>query len=70
MIAMVVKVAGKLQNFGRAELDAEPAALAAVPIYEDLATELASFWGRGSFWHVNLEKRRNFPVLRGTASPI
>jgi hypothetical protein len=70
MIAMVVKVPGKRQNFGWAKFDAEPAALTEVPIYEDLATELASFWGRGSFRHVNLEKKRNFPILRGTACPI
>jgi len=65
MIAVVVEVPGKRQNFGRAEFDAEPATLAVVPIYEDLATELASFWGCGSFRHVNLEKKRYFPNLRG-----
>jgi hypothetical protein len=57
MVAVVIKVPGKRQNFGRAKLDAEPAALAAVPIYEDLATELARFWGCESFRHVNLEKK-------------
>jgi hypothetical protein len=70
MIAVVVELRRKRQGFGRAEFGAKAAALATVPIDENLATELASFWRRGSLWHVNLDEKRNFPALKGTRCPI
>jgi hypothetical protein len=69
MIAVVVELFGKLQNFGRAEFNAEAAALAAIPIDENLATELASFWRRSALRHVNLEKKRDLANVTGTCCP-
>jgi hypothetical protein len=70
VIAVVVEFPGKSQGFGRAKFDAKTAALAAVPIDENLATKLASSWRRGSLRHVNLDRERNFSTLRGTTCLI
>jgi hypothetical protein len=70
VIAVAVEFPGKCQGFGRAKFEAKAAALAAVPIDENLATKLASFCRRRCFRHVNLDKKRNFPTLRGTGCPI
>ena len=66
MIAVAVELFGKLQNFGRAEFNAKAAALTAVPIDKNLATELASFWRRSALRHVNLDKKRDLATVKGT----
>jgi hypothetical protein len=70
MIAVVVEFPGESQGFGRAEFHAEAAALTTIPIDENLPTELASSWRRGSLKHMNLDNKRNFSTLSGTTCPI
>ena len=61
---MVVEFPGKIQNFGRAEFDAEAAAFATVPINKHLASELASS-GRSSLRHGHLEAEWDFSAEQG-----
>jgi len=69
MITVVVKLFGKFQNFGWAEFNAKAAALTAIPIDENPATELASFWRRSALRHVNLDKKRDLANVTGTCCP-
>jgi hypothetical protein len=62
VITVLVEFSAKSQGFGRAEFHAEAAALAAVPMDENLATELASSWRCGSLRHVNLDKKRDISI--------
>jgi hypothetical protein len=66
VIAVIVEFLRKRQNFGRAEFNAKAAALATVPLDENLASELASSWGRSALRHVNLDKERKFSNSVGT----
>ena len=68
MVPMTVKPLRKSQDFRWAEFDAEPAAFATVPIYEDLTAELSGFYGSNR--HSNLDGRAAFPEPAGANCPI
>jgi hypothetical protein len=67
---MAVELLRKSQDFRRAEFDAETAALAAVPINEDLAAEPSSFRGCGNLRHLNLDGKAAFSEPVGANCPI